>query len=311
MAATEGSLAVPPGTNRLDTTTVNQTDGTEVHREAVVITDPEVLAARATVTNSTPAGTAYGQVVRHVPSDFMLDVAAGRVTGTTHVNKFGRNAAVVSGGTEEIWDGSAAYVFPATALMTSISQTADQATMRGQVVEIQGLDASWDAVTQNATLNAANTTTVVTLTTALIRVFRMKVLADVVTDQDIRVHNAGETQDYAIILAGNNQTLMAIYTVPNGKTAYMVSHYATVNPGGGQPGTLNVKMWAADRDNSYAKQLKHSLGVSADPDAYGRFQHFHSPYYKFTQKTDIYITATTSGAAADVSAGFDIILEDN
>jgi len=32
---------------------------------------------------------------------------------------------------------------------------------------------------------------------------------------------------------------------------------------------------------------------------------------KVTQKSDIYITGTTSGSAVDVSAGFDIVLEDN
>ena len=243
--------------------------------------------------------------------DFNLDIPAGLVNGKSSVNKFGRNAAVASGGTEEIWDGSAAYVFPATALMTSMSQTADQVAMRGATIEVQGLDASWNLTVQTKALDASDTTTAVTLDTALIRVFRMKVLADVVSDQDIRVHNVGETQDYAIIQAGNNQTLMAIYTVPNGKTAYVTNYYATVNPGGGAPGTLDVKLWASDRDNSYAKQLKHSKGVSADVDAYGQFQHFFYPYNKFTQKTDIYITATTSGAAADVAAGFDIILVDN
>jgi len=61
--------------------------------------------------------------------------------------------------------------------MTSISQTTDQVAMRSAVIEVQGLDASWDAVTQNATLDASDTTTVVTLTTPLIRVFRMKVLS--------------------------------------------------------------------------------------------------------------------------------------
>ena len=246
-----------------------------------------------------------------ITTDPSLEISRGLVTGHSHVNKFGRNTAVVSGGTEEIWDGSATYVFPATALMTSMSQTTDQVAMRGATIELQGLDASWDAVTQTKALDASDTTTVITLDTAMIRCFRMKVLADVVGDSTIRCHNAGETQDYAVISTGNNQTLMAIYTIPNGKTGYMTSYYATANAGGGQPTTFNISLWASDRDNSYAKQLKHVQGVSADPDAYGRMQHFFNPYVKFTQKTDVYLTGTTAGAAADCSAGFDIILVDN
>ena len=143
-----------------------------------------------------------------------LEAASGNNTGMTSVNKFGRNSAVDIDVQEEIWDGSIAYSFPATALMTSISQTADQATLRGGTIEIQGLDANWDLVVQTATLDASDTTTVVTLTTPLIRCFRMRVLENVVTTSPIRVHNAGETVDYAIISVGNNQTLMAIYTVP-------------------------------------------------------------------------------------------------
>jgi len=243
--------------------------------------------------------------------DFMLEISRGNVSGMTHINKFGRNTAVASGGTEEIWDGSAAYVFPGTALMTKLSQTADQEAMRGATIEVQGLDASWDLVTQAKALDASLTTTAVTLDTPLIRAFRVKVLANVVGDSPIRLHNDAENQDYAIVGIGNNQTLMAIYTIPNGKTGFMTNYYAQVNKGGGVPTTMNISMWATDNENSYAKQLKHFLGISADLDTDGYWQHFFKPYVRFTEKTDVYLTATTAGAAVDVSGGFDIILVDN
>lgn len=238
-------------------------------------------------------------------SDYMLEVAAGRITGKSSVNKFGRNEDVAVGTEEEIWDGSLAYVFPATALMTSISQTADQVALRGESIEVQGLDSNFDFVTQDAVLDATDTTTVVTLTTALIRCFRMKVKSSVVATSTIRVHNAGETVDYAIISTGNNQTLMAIYTVPAGKTAYMTSYYASVNPATNLDPTSNpIRLWAVDNVNGYARQIKHVIGLTV-----GAFQHEFSPYLKFTEKTDIYITATPVGKAVDVSAGFDLYLE--
>lgn len=243
--------------------------------------------------------------------DTNLEFARGVISGYSCVNKFGQNTAIASGGTEEIWDGSAAYVFPATALMTSISQTTDQSAMRGKTIQVQGLDANWVLTTQNAVLDATLTTNVVTLSTPLIRVFRMKVLANVVSTSPIRVHNAAENQDYAVIGTGNNQTLMAIYTVPAGKTAYMTNYYATMNPGGGAPTTLDIKLWGRDNANTYEKQLKHILGLNGNVGAYSSFQHKFSPYYIFTEKTDVYIEATTSGAAANVSAGFDLILVDN
>jgi len=238
-----------------------------------------------------------------------LEISRGAIAGTSFVNKFGQNTAIAGGGTEEIWDGSAAYVFPATALMTSMSQTADQAAMRGATIELQGLDASWNAVTQTKALDASNTTTVITLDTAMIRCFRMKVLADVVSTSPIRCHNAGETQDYAIMATGNNQTLMAIYTVPNGKTAYMTGYYAAHHPASGvAPTSLSIKLWASDRDNSYAKQIKHVRGMAA----ISGFQHEFNPYMSFTQKTDVYITCSpVSAQPVNISAGFDLILVDN
>lgn len=249
---------------------------------------------------------------RLLPVTGMEIVAScGQLTGISNINKFGRNPDVASGTTEDIWDGSELYSWPATALMTSMSQTADQEVMRGETIEVQGLDANWDLLVQEKPLNATSTATAVALDTPLIRVFRMRVLSDEVGDSPIRVHNVGETQDYAIISIGNNQTLMAIYTVPNGKTAYMTNYYASVNPGVGAPTTLNIRLWARDNENGYASQLKHILGVNANVGAYGQFQHYYNPYKKFTQKTDIYLAATTAAAAADVSAGFDLILTDN
>jgi len=243
--------------------------------------------------------------LRRLTPHLGLYPASGADSNLGSINKFGRNTAVASGGKEEIWDGSAAYVFPATALMTSISQTTDQAAMQGETIEVQGLDANWAAVTQDAVLNADDTTTVVTLTTPLIRCFRMKVQSTVVADSTIRVHNAAENQDYAVITVGKQQTQMAIYTVPADKVGYITNYYAHHNPTSGQTFTSNpIELWATDNANSYAAQLKHAVGIAAD----GSFQHPFHPFIKVTEKSDIYITSSPVSGAADISAGFDIIL---
>jgi hypothetical protein len=246
------------------------------------------------------------------PEYSMLAIAKGEIAGHTHVNKFGRATAITTTNTWEVWDGNAAYSYPGTALITKIKQATDQvATDANATIEVQGLDASWDLVTQTADLDGTDTTTEVTLTTPLIRVFRMKVLENIVLADDVSAVATGGGTTYATITAGNNQTLMAIYTVPNGKTAYVTNYYATANPGGGAPTTFNVSLWAQDNANTYKPQLKHIQGVSADADAYGRMQHHFQPYYKFTQKTDIIVKGNPTGASVDVSAGFDLILIDN
>jgi len=87
----------------------------------------------------------------------------------------------------------------------------------------------------------------------------------------------------------------------------MTSYYATVNPGTNLNPTSNpIRLWARDNANDYAKQIKHVLGLVD-----GNFQHYFDPYFRVTEKTDIYITAQPVGKAADVSAGFDLIVVDN
>jgi len=251
--------------------------------------------------------TVHRQVV--APIDFMLRVPEGDIPGHASVNKFGENPEVASGVQEDVWDGAGQYPYPATALITSMSQTADQNLMRGATIEWQGLDANWNPVTQTKTLDAALTTNVVTLDTPMLRVFRGRVLANVVGDSPIRCHNAGETVDYAIISTGNNQTEMALYTIPLGKSAYMTGYYGSVVPVTNKdPEHTEFKIWAADRANSYEFQLKHSLSA---PQVWPIANFKWEPYLKFTAQTDIRVTATPSNQPAHVHAGFDLILVDD
>lgn len=256
-------------------------------------------------------GPKAGMSHRSPVSDTHLLVPSGVWEGISPVNKFGRNSAVDTGVEEEIWDGSTAYTFPTdTSDMTHIRAATDSALTQGAVIEIQGLDANWELVVQTKALDGTNSTTEVALDTPLIRCFRMKVLDGSTMDQDIWIGD----DDFvvaaakAIITAGNNQTLMAIYTVPAGKTAYMTCYYAYHNPATNQDPTSNaVKLWAADRANGYEAQIKHVIGLPVA----GGFQHLFFPYQKFTEKTDLYMTSHPVGKAADVSAGFDLILMDN
>ena len=246
------------------------------------------------------------------PKDFMLEVPRGNISGISCINKFGSNSVVASGTTEDVWDGGGVYSFPATATITHLRQATDQVgTDGGATIEVQGLDASWDLTIQTADLDGTDTTTEVALGTALIRVFRLKVNADVVLADDIWVGATGVAAGTAkgLILTPHNQTLMAIYTIPNGKTGYMISYYCDfIEATGKDPKSVGYRLWAADRDNSYEFQIKHEKGI---PQSAAGFQHEFRPYLKFTQKTDIKIDANPDDKDAHVHAGFDLILVDN
>ena len=212
----------------------------------------------------------------------------------------------------------------------------------GATIQVQGLDANWDLVIQTADLDGTDTTTEVELTTPLLRVFRMKVHAEVVLAADLWVGATGVAAGTAkaIIQAGNNQTLMAIYTVPAGKTAYMTQYYVDNVPTATKiPDSVEFKLWMADSgvsdDNltlvaggnlllvdgvsalllanqtGYAFQLKHERAI---PKQGGGILQPFKPYMRITEKTDIKISASVVGGAGDDGhphAGFDLILVDN
>jgi hypothetical protein len=112
----------------------------------------------------------YRAVEENMSKDPMLQISLGAISGTTYVNKFGRNTNIGTT-TEDVWDGGGAYTFSTTADIDNLvsSSTSDN----GLDVEIQGLDTNWNLVTQTITLGSPATTSVA-LTTSLIRVFRMK-----------------------------------------------------------------------------------------------------------------------------------------
>lgn len=242
--------------------------------------------------------------IRQRSSDLDLLIARGNVPGVEAGCVEGRNAVIAAAATEVIWDASAGYVFPATALMVKLSQTVDQSALRGKTIEIVGLDANWLPVTQTKELHATLTTTAVVLDTPLIRVNSMRVLSAIVTDSPVRLHNSAESQDYAVILAGNNATAQAVYTVPAGKTAFITYLWATINQITGAIPTVNtVRFWSKDNENGYAKMLEKTFGLTGPP-----YKHRYSPYRRFLAKTDLYFDASPVTSTADVSAGFDLIL---
>jgi hypothetical protein len=105
---------------------------------------------------------------------------------------------------------------------------------------------------------------------------------------------------------------MAIYTIPNGKTAYMTQYYAdNVPTASKQPDSVEFILWMADRDAGYEFQVKHERAI---PLGGNGFTHEFKPPLKITQKTDIKISAEVEGGPGDDGhphAGFDLILVDN
>lgn len=236
----------------------------------------------------------------------MLAIAEGDVSGHSVLLKFGRNADVDTGGVETIWEGGGAYPFPSTAQSleaVSSSVDDDSAGTGARTITLIGLNASYVEQTQVIILDG---TTPVAITGTWLRVYRCSVTtagtgavnAGLIT---IRISGGGTT--LLVIGAGEGQTLMAVYTVPAGYTAYMISYYASANATPTLP-AVDVSLYTMP--STMVINLKHKQALTA-----GYFDHKFRAPFKIEEKTDIYLNASSSVNNTDVCGGFDLILVAN
>ena len=259
---------------------------------------------------------AVNYLLNNMNRDFYLEVSKGNIPGHSSVNKFGTNTDIADGTEEIVWSPSHAYTWSTTADITDIvsSSTSDN----GKTIEVQGLDANWDLVVQEKALGTPATTSV-TLDTPLIRCFRMRVNDAATNVGNVQCGVGATTTSFttanlrAQVDAARGQTLMAMYTIPNGKTGYFTKYYGVLvgdnGPPTKTPDQMIWRVYIADRDNGYDFQLKHATaGVYTGTTI---LQHEFQPPVKVTQKSDIYITANPEGDIGSASAGFDLILVDD
>jgi hypothetical protein len=249
-----------------------------------------------------------------------LAIAKGEVSGSTFIHKFG-NAPDFdqSDGVVTIWDGAddahinqMNYVYSSTDDIDSVSS--DDA---GDTFDLQvfGLDANYNEINEIVTLQGQ---TRVPLVNSYLRVFRMVNTnsTDNVGHVYCYVNGAitggipdDPTTVRAVIQPGNNRTLMAVYTVPAGKTGYMRDWYAATS---GANRNSNYPMQLRARKLGGVFQLKHIWSLADNGTS--SYQHKFEEPEVFTEKTDIEVRGemtTSGGTLASVAAGFDLVLVDN
>jgi hypothetical protein len=247
-----------------------------------------------------------------------LAIAKGDVTNTNFIHKFGSAPDFdVADGFVTVWDGAEDdttwelmnYVYSATANIDRISSSDNGDT---EDIEIQGLDTNYDLVTQTITLTGQ---TPASLTTSLIRVFRLKNVGSTNLVGHVfcfvNVATTGGVPNTvanirAVVQPDNNQTEMAVYTIPAGYTGYMRDWYAST-AGAKRDSTHTIKMLA--RPFGQVFQLKHKSNIDVTGTSY--IQHKYTEPEVFTEKTDIEMQMDTDQDIAGVAAGFDIVLVAN
>lgn len=225
---------------------------------------------------------------------FYLQVARGQIENHKHVFKFGFNGDI--NGTEEtIWDAGGTYTYPSSALaMTVTTDAGTPANDNGVKVTVAGLDENYNEVSEEVTLAGSGTATT---TQTFLRVFRAFVSGSQAPTGNLNITNGGTT--YARITLGQNQTLMSVWTVPAGYTAYFLAGSISLGTANNNQ-YLTARLIARLSGGVFRTQQKVTLDS-------GSFQQEYLIPLEFPEKTDIEARAVSSGSNNAVAATFDII----
>lgn len=228
--------------------------------------------------------------------NFGLGVAKGQFQNISHIHKFGAVPAMSVNTTGTIWDiNDTLYPWSALATAGTLSLTRASASDAGKVVTVVGLNSTYDQITENVTLTAesGNLTT-----NSFIRVFR----AYMTTGSNVgNIDIIRGATTVARINASKSQTLMAVYTVPAGHTAYLLQGTASCQAGADATGDMFIRYFG---EASF--RVGHSFEVSGNG---GQYLHPFQVPIKIPQKSDIDIRALVRSNNARVTAAFDLLLD--
>ena len=241
--------------------------------------------------------------------DWFQKVAEGELSNYTFVEKFGENSDVDTTGAEDIWSFGGDYTFSTTADIDTLSSSSTADT---QEITIQGLDSSWDEVTQTITLTGQ---TPVALTTSLIRVFRMYNSNSTELEGTVYCFVNGATTGgvpdtaadvRAIITIGSGQTEMCIYTIPNGKTGYFLGGYVSISKTGNRSAIFTSRI------RSFGGVFRVASRIACNGSGSSHWDYRYPIGLALPEKTDILLRCDEVDTNdTGVSGGFTILLKDD
>lgn len=231
--------------------------------------------------------------------DWKLQAARGKLRNAFHVHKFGRNSAPANGVEETVWDGSNLYPWAtwhtggADNVYLKSSATGDES----KTIFIQGLDADFNVQSETVTLDAADSTTGVASANTYVRLFRMynSGATDFVGNVGAHYGSASGTL-VAQVLIGQEQTLMAVYTVPAGHTAYLMKYDFS----GSANSAISSRLLFCEPNGVF--RVQHSGSVYG-----GQYDYAFDIPLAVPEKTDIDLRVTAGTGAAIIGANFNLI----
>jgi hypothetical protein len=230
-------------------------------------------------------------------------------TGFGQIHKFGAVPSMSQDTNGTIWDENDtvypwATVDANTVLTVNVvapnNEGSARTTHNGDTVEIQGLDSNYDLQTETVTISGSSATT----TNNFKRVFRARFTNGGSFDPNserILIKSGGTT--VAKILENIGQSMMSIYTIPAGKTGYLMRLDVTAQ------GTATGSFKLFTRPGGVGSfQVKHVAEVNGVGGAYQLTYPVPQP---LLEKTDIDARMHTLSNNGRYTCTFDILLVDN
>lgn len=235
----------------------------------------------------------------------MTTLIEPRTGYTDVVLKFGQNPDIDTAAAEDIWDGGGTWVPPTAARVHNLASSDVNDTAAGtgaRTVQVYGLDSDYLPIDETVTLNGTSN---VATTNSYLRLFRMIVRTAGSGGVNAGIVTATAVTDATVtaqISVSNNQTLMAIYTVPAAKICHLYQYDAAMNKGNAT-GAADIQLLV--RPFGEVWQVKRVRGLIASGGSSFIYQ-FAFPL-RLDEKSDIKIRATVSANNTDISAGFDLV----
>ena len=167
----------------------------------------------------------------------LLRIAAGRVPGMRFVELIGRNPGIDTGTVpESIWVAGGLFAFrSAAAVLELVSTSANDAAAGtgARSVQVDGLDANWNEISETIVLNG---TTPVTGTKLFLRTNQAAIVTTGTGKTNaggITIRDAGAGATQRFIDVGRGTAELLAYTIPKDHTLLLTGWYATCRDASG------------------------------------------------------------------------------
>ena len=229
------------------------------------------------------------------PYDLILNQAK------SHIHKFGSIPSIADKTSEEtIWDIGGLYQFPSdNGVSLSISSGDSDDT---QEIVVIGLDENFNEKTEIANLNGFNDVPLNGLWTRVFRAYNND-STNLIGSADVHLTGNSSIQ-YARVLSENNQTLMALYTIPANYTGYLLKFHCSAQ---NTDSSSSVNFVIHIKTREYGKVFRTREIVSCSTN---QSESETLPFpLKLEPKTDIMFNkVSANGTNGSINADFDIAL---